>query len=77
MGEEKRISKIVLLLMSIFVGSLGVDRFMRGQIGWGILKLVTCGGFFIWELVDLIIIATKWGQYEGDDFVFVDGEWKY
>ena len=48
---------LVTLLLSIFVGSLGVDRFYLGYIGLGILKLITCGGFGIWWLIDLIMIA--------------------
>ena len=51
-------SKVVALILSIFVGELGIDRFYLGYIGTGILKLITCGGFGIWWLIDLIMIAT-------------------
>lgn len=50
---------MVALLLSIFVGSFGVDRFYMGYIGLGVLKLITFGGCGIWWLIDLILIATK------------------
>jgi hypothetical protein len=49
---------VVALLLSFFIGYLGVDRFYLGQTWLGILKLVTLGGLGIWWLIDLISIAT-------------------
>lgn len=45
-----------LLIVSILAGSLGIDRFMLGDTGMGVGKLLTCGGFGIWALVDLFLI---------------------
>jgi len=55
-GEPSR--WLILLLLSIFFGSLGVDRFYVGKIGSGVLKLITCGGLGVWWLIDLIFIIT-------------------
>ncbi|MCL1846263.1 MAG: TM2 domain-containing protein [Defluviitaleaceae bacterium] len=73
---EKRINKVTFLLITFFLGYFGVDRFMRGQVGIGIVKLITCGGLGIWDLIDFVIAITKMSKYEGDDYIFVDGQWK-
>lgn len=49
---------LTTLLLSIFLGQLGVDRFYLGYIGLGVVKLLTAGGCGIWWLIDVIIIAT-------------------
>lgn len=46
----------MMLLVSIFGGNLGIDRFMIGDTGMGIGKLLTCGGLGVWYVVDLFMI---------------------
>lgn len=48
-----------LLLISLFLGSLGVDRFMLGDTGMGILKLLTCGCCGILTIIDWFTIVKK------------------
>ena len=62
-------NKTVAILLSLFLGGLGVDRFYLGYTGLGILKLLTLGGLGVWALIDLVRIITgnlkpKDGNYE-------------
>lgn len=44
------------LIISILAGSLGIDRFIIGDTGLGIGKLLTCGGLGIWSIIDWFMI---------------------
>ena len=46
------------LIVSLLGGSLGIDRFMIGDTGLGVGKLLTCGGLGIWTIID-------WFQIQG------------
>jgi len=61
MSKEWRDS-LVTMILSWIGGELGVDRFYRGQIGLGVLKLLTAGGAGIWWLVDAIIATDRFGK---------------
>lgn len=54
------------LIVSILAGSLGVDRFMIGDTGLGVGKLLTCGGLGIWGIIDWFMIqkATREKNFE-------------
>jgi len=47
---------IVTLLLSFFLGCLGVHRFYTGHTGIGVAQLLTLGGCGIWAFIDFIII---------------------
>ena len=47
------------LLISIFIGGLGIDRFMIGDTGMGILKLLTGGCCGVLTIIDWFTISKK------------------
>ena len=55
---RQRKDPTVALLLSIFFGGLGVDRFYIGDIGLGVAKLLTLGGAVIWTIVDWFLIRS-------------------
>jgi TM2 domain-containing membrane protein YozV len=54
------------LILSLFFGCYGIDRFYIGNVGLGVGKLLTCGGCGIWAIVDWFLIrkATKKVNFE-------------
>uniref|UniRef100_A0A182PQE9 Facilitated trehalose transporter Tret1 n=1 Tax=Anopheles epiroticus TaxID=199890 RepID=A0A182PQE9_9DIPT len=47
------------LLLSVFLGMFGADRFYLGYPAIGLLKFCTLGFMFLGQLVDVILIATQ------------------
>ena len=56
---------MVTLLLSLFLGTIGIHRFYVGKIGTGILQLITLGGCGVWTLIDVIMIVT--GNFKDKD----------
>ncbi len=57
--KEENKNWLTAFLLSLFLGSLGVDRFYLGKSKSGAVKLITLGGLGVWYLIDLVLIATK------------------
>ncbi|CAK1240811.1 TM2 domain [Fructobacillus cardui] len=78
--KVNKINKHIFVWIGTWVaGCLGVDRFMRGQIGLGIFKLllgswITLG---IWPLVDFIIAVVKaYSTYsDTNELTFINGKY--
>lgn len=49
----------ISLVLSILLGGYGIDRIYIGEVGLGILKLLTCGGLGVWWLIDLFLIMER------------------
>ena len=52
-------SRMVTFLLSllIFCGFGGVHRIYAGKVITGVIQFLTCGGFIIWQVIDMIRIV--------------------
>ena len=61
-------SKLTVILLCFFLGSLGIHRFYLGYTLIGVIQLLTFGGLLIWVIVDLIrLIIGSLKDYEDND----------
>jgi len=58
-SEKDWLTTLLLSLLPMLLCIGGIHRFYTGHIAIGIIQLLTAGGCFIWQLVDIILIATE------------------
>ena len=59
----------LFLVLGLFLGHWGVDRFMLGQVGLGLGKLFTFGGCGIWTVIDWFLIMDAAKQHNVQQFM--------
>ena len=59
-------SPTMILILAIFLGGYGVDRFMLGETGLGVAKLLTCGGCGIWAIIDWFTAGSRTRKYNAE-----------
>ncbi len=63
-------SKTAAIVITFFLGGLGIHRFLAGKIGTGIIWLLTGGVLGIGWLYDLIMVCTgKFTTKEGEPWI--------
>lgn len=65
MSSDRRYNPVVALVLAIFLGYLGIDRFYSGHVVAGVFKLLTLGGFGIWWIIDIILFTFQVAQRSG------------
>lgn len=58
--------RTIALILSILLGTLGIDRFYVGDLGMGILKLLTAGLFGVLWVIDWFLIMGRADRYNGN-----------
>ena len=66
----KTMTKTAAILITIFLGELGIHRFLSGKIGTGIIWLCTAGCFGIGWIVDIISVCSgKFVKKDGTPWI--------
>ncbi len=69
--EKSNKSRLILVLLTLFLGGIGVHRFYAGKLGTGILQLLLTLSFFglpivgLWVFIDFLVGALG-GFRDGD-----------
>jgi TM2 domain-containing membrane protein YozV len=64
-------SHLVALLLSVFLGGFGIDRFYLGHTWLGIAKLaINWGTLGVWWAIDVVLIALR--KVDATHFVWDD-----
>ncbi len=63
-GKSGFVTMMLAIAPAIF-GIFGIHRFYTGHVGIGIAQLLTFGGCGIWQLIDIISLAT--GKFTDKD----------
>ena len=59
---DKKLSVHIIMILSWLLGYLGADRFYKGQILWGIIKLITLGVGGVWWIIDAVYYTYQAGK---------------
>lgn len=60
------------MILATLLGIFGIDRCYLGYITLGIFKFISCGGFIVWTLLDIILIASQiLGPADGSSYEFI------
>ena len=57
--DARRKDRSLILVLSILLGWMGLDRFLIGDAGLGLLKLLTAGVFGIFWIIDMLLIQSR------------------
>lgn len=60
---------LATFLLCYFLGFLGIHRFFNDKPITGVFQILTFGGFGIWTLIDLILIACGKFKDEYDNYI--------